>query len=155
VRGKETELRRQIQDLDGKLAALPEVQRKISMLDAGIDAASSQYKELKEQAVASDVNRASAADYGVQMLSPAVNAHKNQKGDLVRMALGPILALMAGVGLAFYLENMDHSLQNRDDIERHLEIPVLASFPDVDLKHEGIETKPRRSPFQKQGRGKG
>jgi capsular polysaccharide biosynthesis protein len=82
--------------------------------------------------VDSEIISQSYRDYSVKVLSPAIGARVNAKADMVRVALGPLLSLMFGIGLAFYLENLDHSLSNRDDIEQHLEIPVLASFPDSD-----------------------
>jgi hypothetical protein len=60
---------------------------------------------------------------------------------------------LAGIGLAFYLENLDHSMKTREDVEQHLEIPVLASFPDVDGEDSQLESTTRRTPFWKGRRG--
>jgi hypothetical protein len=48
---------------------------------------------------------------------------------------------------------MDHSLRNREDVEQHLEIPVLASFPEVDVGDRTPSGRGRRSlPFQKRAK---
>lgn len=146
--GELRELRRQIADIDALLVRLPGIVQKLDVIGARIASLNNQYKELSNQAVDSEITKSSFRDYAVKILSPAVDASKNQKGDMVRLALGPILALMAGVGLAFYLENLDHSLGNREDVERHLEIPVLASFPDVELEEKSTEGV-TKIPYQK------
>ena len=146
-------LRRQLADTSAKLASLPMILRRVDVLDAQIASARRQYEKLAELAVQMQVNRASFEDYGVKMLSPAVSAMKNKKGDMVRMALAPLLSLLVGIGLAFYLENLDHSMKTREDIEQHLEIPVLASFPDVDDSESDLEPKARRTPFWRGRRG--
>jgi succinoglycan biosynthesis transport protein ExoP len=147
--GEEAALQKQQSGLEERLARLPGLVRDLEMLDTQIGSASKQYGSLNEQASDSKIKSVSYEDYGVKLLSPAVDAQKNKKGDLVRIALGPLLALMAGIGLAFYLENLDHSLETREDVERHLEIPVLASFPDVDVTDSNLDQKAKRLPFSR------
>ena len=66
-----------------------------------------------------------------------------------------MLTLMAGIGLAFYLENLDHSIVNREDVERHVNIPVLASFPETRVKEGDSKGLSGASiPFRR-GRGSG
>jgi uncharacterized protein involved in exopolysaccharide biosynthesis len=147
-------LRNQLAVLDENLARLPDLERQMKTLDSRIEASSKQYETLSEMAVEMEVRRESYQDYGVKMLSPAMSALRNQKGDMVRMALAPLLSLLAGIGLAFYLENLDHSMKTREDVEQHLEIPVLASFPDVDSDDSQLGPTTRRTPFWK-GRKEG
>lgn len=47
----------------------------------------------------------------------------------LNLALGAVLGLMFGVGLAFFLEYMDTSVKNLDDVEKFLGVPVLAVVP--------------------------
>ncbi|SKA81307.1 capsular exopolysaccharide family [Prosthecobacter debontii] len=54
----------------------------------------------------------------------------------LNLALGGVLGLMLGVGLAFFLEYMDTSVKSLDDVERFLGVPVLAVVPkDVAVLH--------------------
>jgi uncharacterized protein involved in exopolysaccharide biosynthesis len=154
VRAEADELQLAIARLDKTLAEIPQLDQELAVLAQRIDVLSKQYGEFSESVVNAAVSSGSFREYGAKLLSPAVAARRNAKGDPVRLALGPILALMAGIGLAFYLENLDHSLRNREDLEQHLEIPVLASFPDVDISGPAAPEKPKpRIPFQKKGRG--
>ena len=44
-------------------------------------------------------------------------------------ALGILLGAFLGVGLAFFLEYLDTSVKSLEDVERFLEVPVLAVIP--------------------------
>ncbi len=48
---------------------------------------------------------------------------------MLNLALGAIVGLIFGVGLAFALEYMDTSVKTIDDVERFLGVPVLAVIP--------------------------
>jgi capsular exopolysaccharide synthesis family protein len=55
----------------------------------------------------------------------------------LNLALGGIMGLMFGVGLAFILEYMDTTVKSLDDVEKHLGVPVLAVVPkDVGVLHQ-------------------
>jgi succinoglycan biosynthesis transport protein ExoP len=45
------------------------------------------------------------------------------------MALAAVVGLVIGVGLAFFIEYLDTSVKTLDDVERYLQIPVLAVIP--------------------------
>lgn len=45
------------------------------------------------------------------------------------MALAAIVGLIIGVGLAFFIEYLDTSVKTLDDVEKYLEVPVLAVIP--------------------------
>src|SRR2546423_1644062 len=42
-----------------------------------------------------------------------------------------ILALVAGIGLAFLLDFLDHTIQSVDDVDRYINLPALALIPAV------------------------
>lgn len=43
--------------------------------------------------------------------------------------LGAGIGILFGLGLAFVLDHMDHTLKSIEDIERHLNMPILGSVP--------------------------
>lgn len=47
----------------------------------------------------------------------------------INLALGGVLGLMFGLGLAFFLEYMDTTVKSLDDVEKFLGVPVLAVIP--------------------------
>jgi uncharacterized protein involved in exopolysaccharide biosynthesis len=155
LEGEQTQLREQIDELSARLTSMPAVFREIDILDNKIEVLEDQYATLSQQAVTAEINRTSFADYSVKILSPALDAVRAGRGDIVRILLAPILALMAGVGLAFYLENLDHSIANREDVERHVNIPVLASFPETRVSEGETRASGRSAiPFRRRGSGR-
>lgn len=61
----------------------------------------------------------------------------------LHLALGAVLGLMFGLGLAFFLEYMDTTVKNLDDVERYLGVPVLAVVPkDVGVLHRSSGFNP-------------
>ncbi len=47
----------------------------------------------------------------------------------VNMALGAVVGIVFGVGLAFFIEYLDTSVKTMEDIETFLQVPVLAVIP--------------------------
>ena len=48
---------------------------------------------------------------------------------MLNMVLGVLLGAFGGLGLAFFLEYLDDSLERPEDVEEVLQVPVLASLP--------------------------
>lgn len=55
----------------------------------------------------------------------------------LNLVLGAVIGLIFGVGIAFFLEYLDTSVKSMEDVERFLQVPVLAVIPkDVGLLHK-------------------
>ena len=80
------------------------------------------------------ISEVSARDYEVVVLSPATRPEATNPRDPVRLSLAPALSLFLSIGLAFFLDRMDHSLRNREDVENFLGLPVLSSVPEIRLR---------------------
>lgn len=50
---------------------------------------------------------------------------------LLNIVLALLLGSFGGLGLAFFLEYLDDSLENNEDVEDYLQLPVLASIPEL------------------------
>ena len=54
----------------------------------------------------------------------------------LNLVLGAVVGLVFGVGIAFFLEYLDTSVKSLEDVERYLQVPVLAVIPkDVGVLH--------------------
>ena len=61
----------------------------------------------------------------------------------LNLALGGVVGLLFGFGLAFFLEYLDTSVKSLEDVERQLGVPVLAVIPkDVPLLHRAAGSTP-------------
>ncbi len=66
----------------------------------------------------------------VEIVDKAVpNAHAVRPNKPLNIALGIIIGLVVGVGLAFFIEYLDTSVKTIDDVERSLQSPVLGVIP--------------------------
>lgn len=55
----------------------------------------------------------------------------------LNLVLGAVVGLIFGVGIAFFLEYLDTSVKSLEDVERYLQVPVLAVIPkDVGMLHK-------------------
>ncbi len=52
---------------------------------------------------------------------------------LLNLALAVFLGLFGGLGIVLFLEYMDDSIEKVEDVENHLQLPVLASIPEFTL----------------------
>jgi succinoglycan biosynthesis transport protein ExoP len=73
-------------------------------------------------------NSISTTDPAVPPLSPS----KPRK--VLNIALGFLIGLFGGVGLAFLFENLDSTLYTAEQIENVTKLPVLGSIPNTDIQ---------------------
>lgn len=50
---------------------------------------------------------------------------------MMNVALAFALSLMLGVGIAFMLEYLDHTIKTTQDVEKYLELPVIGAIPEI------------------------
>ena len=72
------------------------------------------------------------APENVSILDPAEIPDRPVSGDKKKkLFLGMVLGLFLGVGFVFVLEETDKSIKGRDDIVRHLQLPIIGVIPKV------------------------
>ncbi len=79
----------------------------------------------------------------VEILDRGVKGERPEKPKkTLNIALGIIIGLIVGVGLAFFIEYLDTSVKTIDDVERTLQAPVLGVIPQNVglLLEEGVES---------------
>lgn len=66
----------------------------------------------------------------VNILSEAIspeNPSPVSPNPLLNIAIAIVLGILVGIGLAFLLEYLDNTLKTEEDIEKHLQLPVLGA----------------------------
>ena len=81
-----------------------------------------------------EVALASRPELTVRVLAAASSPQQQNTSDFVRLALGPVLSLIVAVGLAFFIESLDHSVKNIGEVEEYLGKKVLASITDSSIR---------------------
>ena len=127
---------KQLEDLMAKrdVSAKAQINEKTKMKD--YIEAKNRYLQGKRILESAEVNLKAKQMEGVVLQDPAkiwekaepslAPARPNVPGYMVVAA---IIGLLVGVGLAFFIEYLDTSVKTLDDVERFLQIPVLAVIP--------------------------
>jgi tyrosine-protein kinase Etk/Wzc len=117
-----------IAQINERLRFLPVAERDLSEIKASLETLERQSSNLMYMDATARAGQSSMADYNVTLVSPAGKGVPSNPRDIVRMSLGPVLSLLVGIGLAFFFDNLDHSLKNPEEVERYLGLPVLTSI---------------------------
>ena len=68
---------------------------------------------------------------------PVISQSPVSPNVTLNLMLGAVVGLIFGVGIAFFLEYLDTSVKTLEDVERYLQVPVLAVVPkDVGVLHK-------------------
>jgi uncharacterized protein involved in exopolysaccharide biosynthesis len=113
------------------LEKVPDHERQLTEMDQMIRSLEEKHKLLVGRQSEAEIARVSSPEWDVSILSSAGAPYKKKTRDFVRLALGPILSVIIGLGLAFFLESMDHSVKSRAEAEEYLNAPVLATISDM------------------------
>ena len=131
LNAKKQSLEAEISKTQKKVDAIPDKDRELNEIVHKIDLLESKYEQLLQQQDRSMITLASNPDWQVVILSPASAPYQRKTKDYVRLALGPFLSLVVALGLAFFLESLDHSLNNVAEVEEYLGISVLTTISDI------------------------
>ncbi len=113
------------------LDRIPDNEQKLSLIDMEIKTKERKYSELLDKQTDLDIAQVGRQQWEVQVLSPASAPYSRKTRDYVRLALGPFLSLVVGLGLAFFLESMDHSVDSVAEVEEYLGKNVLATIREM------------------------
>ncbi len=100
-------------------------------LDARSDFESAQelLEQLKLKQVSDEMAVKVSEDPIIMHEEPSLSQIPVSPNVTLNLALGAVVGLMFGVGVAFFLEYLDTSVKTLEDVERYLQVPVLAVIP--------------------------
>ena len=114
-----------------ELETLPDKERRLAEIDAMIKKLDERHSLLLQRQGEAQIAQAGHPDWDVAILTHAGPPYSKKTRDYVRLAIGPLLSLIVGFGLAFFMESMDHSLKNAAEAEEYLDTPVLVTISDL------------------------
>jgi capsular exopolysaccharide synthesis family protein len=134
-------IEREIDAIDQQIGSAPTTDSERLSAQRGEKVAESQNLVTAFQQSAASVPLGS----GLEVLQPArahpISTASSSEGlqlpssVLIRVLIGGVLGLLAGVGIAFLLDRFDRRIVTREGAERSFQAPVLAEIPRVRKKH--------------------
>ncbi|MCU0794415.1 MAG: polysaccharide biosynthesis tyrosine autokinase [Akkermansiaceae bacterium] len=86
-------------------------------------------QQLKIKEIGEQMQRRISEDPVIVHADPVENQTPVSPKVTLNLALGAVVGLILGVGIAFLLEYLDTSVKSLEDVERYLQVPVLAVIP--------------------------
>lgn len=131
---RETTLRGILSRLNAEKESYPQREIELERIGMALHNLEMVYSRLEDEHMNAKISVASNPELTVTILDPASPAYRKKTRDYVRMALGPAFSLIVALGLAFFVDNLDHSIKNVSEAEAILGMSVLTSFPDTSRK---------------------
>jgi uncharacterized protein involved in exopolysaccharide biosynthesis len=128
---RERSLQGLMKNYRSELELIPDKEFSLDEMDHEMTTLRDRYKELVGKEIQARISQATSPDWTVTLFAPSSRPKALKTTDYVRLALAPILSLVVGLMLAFFLDSLDHSIKSATDVEEHLGIPVLASLPET------------------------
>jgi uncharacterized protein involved in exopolysaccharide biosynthesis len=113
--------------IQARLEKYPENEMEVEHMDEMLIAMRQAYKIIKNGEAEAKTFQASMVEWNVMLLTPASDPEAQKTRDYVRLAVAPIMSIIVGFGLAFFIDSVDHSLKSVQEVEEFLQVPVLAS----------------------------
>jgi capsular polysaccharide biosynthesis protein len=131
---------RQIQIYRSRIESGPKIEQMYVDLRRGYDEASENYQSLLakqlQAELAKNLERTQKGEQ-FRILDPANLPQEPFKPNIPQLlALGLVVAIGMGVGMAFLREYLDASFWSRKEVESVLELPVLVSIPIIQTQKE-------------------
>jgi len=131
-------LEAEINRYDGQLKLLPEAERQLAHLARQAKVNADIYTFLLQKHEEARILKASTMS-NIDVIDPAIVPDKPVKPQKKKsLLLGLILGIMFGVGLSFFLEYMDDTLKDPEQIKRILALPALVTIPFLGRKGEDL-----------------
>ncbi|HEX7796562.1 MAG TPA: Wzz/FepE/Etk N-terminal domain-containing protein [Vicinamibacterales bacterium] len=131
---RERTLIAQIEDLSREIQSLDSSASELRTLASASASASKTYATYVQQREEARIQTATDADVtNLHVINRATPPSRPKYPRLLTVLIGAAVGLFLGFGCAFVSELFSHALNRKEDIERELELPVLAAMPDLRL----------------------
>lgn len=128
----------QLEDYQKKLEKLNQIEVEIKELQEMVDVNRQNYRfylnKFEESRISDAMDNKKIAN--VSLIEPAFPPLEPVSPKvLLNILIGIFLGGFGGMGLAFFTEYLDDSLEKPEDVEKILQLPVLASIPELEMEN--------------------
>ena len=134
IAAKQESLLKEKRQTEAELAVIPDKEKELARIESNIRAYEEKYQLLLQRQHEAQIAIATSEDFEIVVLNPPGKATARRTSDYVRLAVGPVVSLIVGLGLAFFFESMDHSLKNPAEVEQYLRTAVIATVSETRKK---------------------
>ncbi len=135
-RSKENALAATIEQQKARAALYPEIQRQLSAVDVKIESQIDLLEIL--QTKRGEVRLKAASDNRISSIlplnEPSISGFVGGSKKAIYLVMATIFGVLLGLIVALFLDNQDHRIYNKFELQEHLEIPVLGSISKVQGK---------------------
>ncbi|MGO9021244.1 MAG: GumC family protein [Syntrophobacteraceae bacterium] len=134
-------LKTQLESGRGELNNLNDTEMRLAQLERDLETEKSNYRKYSDSREQTRIDQALELEKisNISIVQPASYPGKPTWPNwLLNIAIGLFLGLFGSVGLAFFTDYQDHSFKKPEDVDNRLNLPVLASLPNV-IHHGGTE----------------
>lgn len=121
--------------LRSRIAKAPEYSIQMRTLESEVSSAREIYEKFKEQLTGSEISQSlmrGSSETKYRIMEPASVPLEPVKPNRLKITLlGMILGLFIGGAAALLAELLDNSFKRVEDVEEFLEVPVLATIPNI------------------------
>ncbi len=139
LQARRADVQRELDAAQRELETLPDKARRLTEIDDMITKLERQHQLLLQRQAEAEISQAGQPAWEVSILSHASPPSARRKADYARLALGPFLATIVALGIAFFLESVDHSIDTGAEAEEFLGVPVLATISEFEGDEDEAE----------------
>lgn len=136
MKAKKGELVAKRESIESKLMSMPEVERAYSSLRRGYENAVAKYQEVVSKKLEAEVSQSLETEQKGERLTliepPSLPERPAKPNRLGILFVGAVFAFLGGIGAAATSEALDSTIRGRRGVIDALEVPPLATIPDLD-----------------------
>ncbi len=133
LRAKAEVLRTQLERERSDLNLLNDTEMRLAQLERELQTQKSNYSKYSDSREQARIDQALELEKisNISIVQPASYAIKPVRPKaFLNLALGLFLGIFGGLGLAYFTEYQDRSFKKPEDVDKRLNLPVLATLPD-------------------------
>jgi uncharacterized protein involved in exopolysaccharide biosynthesis len=139
MKAEEQALQNTIDDLNGQIKAFAQKDYELTQLSRGIEDNREVYSMLLKQREEARISQAKLErGVKIKVISPAlVPSQPIKPNKRLNVLLAIILGLVSGLGLAFFVEYFDHTVNSPEEVENLLGLPIWGSINTMKINQWG------------------
>lgn len=149
LQAREGEIQNQIQDYQRRVEMVPTVEEELLTFERDYEMVRNYYNDLLRQKLQAGTTEDVEQRWREEQFRVLDLAQLPEKhfypNSLTFLAMGSVIGLGVGVGLAFLVEILDHSIKDVNELEDLLPYPLLVIIPHISTKTRDVNGGRRRS----------